>query len=122
MIGFVCVGPRLDKIFFEIFIDCFVWSRRGGNGQDPVLRASFPFIDIRATHIGEGVGNFLPRIHHDQVCSVHELIEAKFMKEAISFLSVSFEDGGFFPLEWFFVPSNRVRILWELWWKSWQWC
>ena len=100
---FVCVGPRLDEFFFKIVIDCPVWSRRGGNGQDPVLRTLFPFVDVRATHVGEGVGDFLPWIHHDWVHSVHELIKVEFVKEMIGFLSVPVEDGGFFPLEGFFV-------------------
>ena len=68
------------------------------------------------------MGDFLPWIHHDRMHSVHELIETKFMKEMISLLSVSFEDGGFFPLEWFFVYSNWVRVLRESWWGSWRWC
>ena len=120
--GFICVGPGLNEFFFEIFIDRLVRSRRSGNGQDPILRASLPFIDIRATHIGEGVGNFLPWIDHDRVRSIHELVEAEFVKEVISFLLVSVEDWGFFPLEWFFIYSNWVRILRGLWWRSWRWC
>ena len=67
------------------------------------------------------MGDFLPWIYHDRVRSVHELIETKFVKEVISLLSVSFEDGGFFPLEWFFAYSNRVWILRESRWKSWWW-
>ena len=99
MIGFVRISPGLDKFFLEVLIDRFVWSRRSRNGQDPVLRASFPFIDVWATHIGEGVGDLLPWIYHDQVRGVHELIEAEFVKETISLLSVSIKDKGFFPLK-----------------------
>ena len=99
MIGFVRIGPGLDKFFLKVFIDRFVWSGRSRNGQDPVLRASFPFVDVQATHIDEGVGDLLPRIRHDWVCGVHELIEAEFVKETIGLLSVSVKDKGFFPLE-----------------------
>ena len=98
-VGFVRIGPRLDKFFLKIFIDHFVWSGRSRNGQDPVLHASFPFVDIWATHIGEGVGDLLPRIYHDWVCGIHELIEVEFVKETISLLLVPIEDRGFFPLE-----------------------
>ena len=37
-------------------------------------------------------------------------------------LSVSVKDRGFFSLEWSFVHSNRIRILWTLQWKSRRWC
>jgi hypothetical protein len=121
-VGFICVRPRLNKFFFEVFIDRFVQSRRGRNGQDPVLCTSLPLIDIWATHIGEGVGDFLPWIHHDRVCSVHKLIESKFVEKMIGLLSISFEDGGFFPLERSFIYSNLVQVLWELWWGSRWWC
>ena len=49
------------------------------------------------------MGNFLPWIHHDRMCSVHELVEAEFVEEMISFLSISVKDRGFFSLEGFFV-------------------
>ena len=111
MIGFVCVSPRLDEFLFKIVVDRSVWSRRGGNGQDPVLRASFPFIDVWAAHISEGMGDFLPWIHHDWVCSVHELIKAEFVKKMVGLLSVSFEYRGFFPLEWSVISLDRVRLL-----------
>ena len=99
MIGFVCIGPRLDEFFFKVVVDCSVWSRRGGNGQDPVLHTSLPFVDVRAIHISEGMGDFLPWIRHDWVRSVHKLIESKFVEELIGVLSVSVKDGGFFSLK-----------------------
>ena len=68
------------------------------------------------------MGDFLPWIHHDRVRVICELIEMKFVKEMVGFLSVSFKDGGFSPLERFFVCSNRVRILRKLRWRSWRWC
>ena len=76
-----------------------VWSGRSGNGQNPVLRTSFPLVDVRAVHVSEGVGDLLPRIYHDWVHSVYELIETEFMKKVVGLLLVSFEDGGFFSLE-----------------------
>ena len=97
--GFVHIGPGLDKFFLEVFIDHFVRSGRSGNGQDPVLHASFPFIGVRATHIGEGVSDLLPRVHHNWVHGVYEQVKAEFVKEMISLLSVSVKDVGFFPLE-----------------------
>ena len=97
--GFVCISSGLNKFFLKVFINCFVWSGRSGDGQNPVLRASFPFVDVWATHIGEGVGNLLPRIHHDWVCGVHELIEVEFIKEMIGLLSIPVEDEGFVSLE-----------------------
>ena len=118
VIGFIDISSRLDEFFLKVFIDRFVWSRRNGNGQDPVLRALFPFVDVWAIYIGEGMGYFLPWIHHNWVRRVHELIEVQFLKEMISLLSVSFKDGGFSPLEWFFVYSDWIRISWELWWRS----
>ena len=124
--GLIRVGPGLDEFFFEIFIDRLVRSGRSGNGQNPILRTLFPFVNIRATHIGEGVGDFLPWIHHDWVHSVHELIKSEFVKESISVSSVSVEDRRFFSLEWFVVYSNWIRILWELrgrsrWWRRRRW-
>ena len=107
-IGFVCVGPRLNEFFLKIFIDCSVWSRRSRNGQDPILCASFPFIDVRAMHISEGMGDFLPRIDHNWVCGVHELIKAELVKKVVGLSSVPFEDGGFVSLEWFVVSLDRV--------------
>ena len=68
------------------------------------------------------MGDFLPRIHHDRMRSVHELIETKFVKKMVSLLSVSLKDGGFLSLEWSFVRSYRSRVLWKLWWGSWRWC
>ena len=121
MIGFVCVGPRLDKLFLKVFIDRFFWSGRSGNGQNPVLCTSFPFVDVWAIHIGEGVGGLLPWIHHDRVCGVHELVKTKFVKELVGLMSISVEDKGFFPLEWFFVSSSHAWVLWEPWWRSWWW-
>ena len=57
------------------------------------------------------MGNFLPWILHDQMCGVHKLVETEFMEESVSRLSVSVEDGGFFSLEGFFVPSDWVQGL-----------
>ena len=111
MIGFIHIDPRLNKFFLKVLIDRFVRSRRSRDGQNPILRTSFPFIDVQATHISEGVGNFLPRVHHDQVRGVHELVEVEFVKEKIGLLLVSVEDKGFFPLEWLFVPSDWVWVL-----------
>ena len=45
------------------------------------------------------MGDLLPRIRHDRVRGVHELVEAEFVKEMIGLLSVSVKDKGFFPLE-----------------------
>ena len=123
---FICVDPRLDEVFLEVFVDRFIWSRRGGNGQDPVLRTSFPFIDVWAAYMGEGMGDLLPWIHHDQVCGVYELVKTEFVKEVIGLLSVSVEDGGFFPLEWFFIYSDGIWALQESrgrsrWWRQRGW-
>jgi hypothetical protein len=54
--------------------------------------------------------------------SVHELIKAKLVEKVVGLLSVSVEDRGFFPLEWFFVYSCQIWVLRELWWWSWWWC
>ena len=113
-VGLVCISPGLNELFLEVFVDRFVWSRRSGNGQNPVLHASFPFADIWAIHIGEGMGDLLPRVHHDRMCGVHELVKAKLVKETIGFLSVSIEDKGFFPLKWFSILSHWIWVLWEL--------
>ena len=120
--GFICVSPRFDKFFLKVFIDRFVWSRGSGNGQDPVLRASFPFVDVWAIHIGEGMGDFPPWVCHDQVRSIYELVKAKFVEETISLLSISVENEGFSPLEWFVILSDWDWVLWELWWRSRWWC
>ena len=106
MVGFVCISPQLDEFFFEVVVDGFAWSRRCGSGQDPNLRTSFPFINVQPIDVCEGVGDLLPQVLHDWVCGVHKLVETEFVKEPISLLSVSVEDGGFFPLKGFFVPSN----------------
>ena len=111
LIGFVCVGPGLNEFFFKIIVNCSIWSGRGGDGQNPVLRTSLPLVDIRAIHVGEGVGDLLPWIHHDRVCGVYELIETKFVEEVVGPLSVPFEDRGLFPLEWFVTPLDWVRSL-----------
>jgi hypothetical protein len=110
-VRFICVGPRLDEFLFEVFVDRSVRSRRSRDGQNPVLCTPFPFIDVWAAHVREGVGNFLPWIHHYWVRSVYELIEAKFVEEVIGCLSVSFEDWRFFPLEGFIILSDRVWLL-----------
>ena len=88
---------------FKVVVNCSIWSGRSGNGQNPVLRTSFPFVDVRAVHISEGVGDLLPRIHHNWVRSIYELIESKFVEEMIGVLSVSIENRGFFSLEWFII-------------------
>jgi hypothetical protein len=110
-VWFVCVGPRLDKFFLEIFVDSSVWSGRSRDGQNPVLCTSLPFVDVRAIHISERVGDFLPWVHHYWVCSVYELIESEFVEKMIGFLSVSVEDRGFFPLEWFVVSLDWIWLL-----------
>ena len=120
--GFIRVGSRFGEFFFEVFIDCFVWSGGGRNGQDPVLCTSFPFVDIQAIHIGEGVGDFLPRFHHNWLGGVHKLVKVEFVEESVGLLSVSVKNRGFSSLEGFFVSSNWVRVLWESWWRSWRWC
>ena len=121
MIGFIYVGPGLDKFFLKVFIDHFVWSRRSGNGQNPVLRASFPFVDVWAVHVCQGMSDLLPWVRHDRVCGVYELVKAEFVEEMVGLLSVSVEDKGFLSLERFFVSSNHVWVLWELRWRSWWW-
>ena len=110
-VGFICVSPRLDEFLFEIVVNGSIRSGRSGNGQYPVLRASFPFVDVRATHISEGVGDFLPWIDHDGMRGVYELIEVQLVKEVISCSSVSFKDWGFFSLEEFVISSDRVWLL-----------
>jgi hypothetical protein len=102
----------LDEFFFKIVVDRFVWSGRSGNGQNPVLHASFPFVDVWAIHIGEGVCDFLPWVHHDRMRGIHELVKTKFVEEMVGLLSVSVEDRGFFSLEGFFVSLDWVRWLW----------
>jgi hypothetical protein len=102
-IGFIRVGPGFDEFFFKVVIDCFVWSGRSGNGQNPVLRTSFPLVDVRATHVSESVGDFLPGIHHKWMHSVHKLVEAEFVKKVVGLLSVSVEGEGLLSLEGFFV-------------------
>ena len=108
-IGLICVCPGLDEFFFEIVVDCSIWSGRSRNGQDPVFRASFPFVNVWATHISEGVGDFLPWIDYHWVRGVHELIKGKLVKEVVGRLSISFEGRRFFPLERFVVSLNQVR-------------
>ena len=54
-------------------------------------------------HIGEGVGDLLPRVRHDRVCGIHKLVEMKFVKKVVGLLSVSVENEGLFSLEGFFV-------------------
>ena len=76
MVGFICIDPRLEEFFFKVFIDPFVWSGRSGNGQDPILCASFPFVDTWSIHISEGMGKFLPRVRHDRMCGIYKLVEA----------------------------------------------
>jgi hypothetical protein len=56
------------------------------------------------------------------MCGVHELVEMQFVEEVVCLLSVSIEDGRFLSLEWFFIYSNRIRVPWELWWRSRWWC
>ena len=109
--GLVCVSPGLNELFFEIVVNGSIWSGRSGNGQYPVLRTSFPFINVRATHISEGVGDLLPWIDHDWVRGVYELIEAKFVEEVIGCLSVSFEDRRCFSLEGLVISSDWVWLL-----------
>ena len=122
MIGLIRVGPRLGKFFFKVFVNHFVWGRRSGNGQNPILHTSFPFVDVWAIHIGKGMGDLLPWVHHDQVCGIHKLVKAEFMEKSIGLLLISIEDGGFFSLEGFFIPSNRVQVLWEPWQRFQRWC
>ena len=62
-----------------------------------------PLVDVRAIHIGESVGDFLPRVRHDRVHGVHELIETEFMKKVVGLLSVSVKDERLFSLEGFVV-------------------
>jgi hypothetical protein len=45
------------------------------------------------------VGNLPPRIHHDLVRDIHELVEMEFVNKMVGLLSVPVEDEGFFPLE-----------------------
>ena len=45
------------------------------------------------------------------MCSIYELIEAELVKKMVGLLSVPFEDGGFLPLEWFVISSDRIRLL-----------
>ena len=103
-------------------MDHFVWSRRSGNGQDPVLHTSFPFVGAQAIYVGEGMGYLLPWVYHNWVWGIHELVKVKFVEEMIGLLSVSIKDGGFFPLEWFFILSDQVWVLRESWWRSQRWC
>ena len=102
-IGFVCVGPGLDEFFFKVVVNCFIQSGRSGNGQDPVLCTLFPFVEVQAAYVGEGVGDFLPWVHHDRVRGIHKLVETEFVKKAVGLLSVSVENRGFFSLEGFLV-------------------
>jgi hypothetical protein len=81
----------------------------------------FPFVNVWALYIGEGMGNFLPQVLHDGVCGIHELIKVEFVEELIGLLSVSVKGGGFFSLKGFVISSNRVWVPWELWWRSWRW-
>ena len=43
--------------------------------------------------------------------SIYELIKAEFVKKVVGLLSVPFEDRGFFPLEWFVISLDRIRLL-----------
>ena len=112
-IWFIHVGPEFNNFFFKVLIDHSVWSGRSRNGQDPVLRALFSFVDIWSVNVGEGMGHFLPWIRHDGMCSIHKLVMAKFVEEFVGLLSVSIEDRGFFSLEGFFNSSGRVRGCWD---------
>ena len=84
----------------------------------PVLCASLPFVNIRATHIGEGMGDFLPRVRHDRMCGIHELVKTKFVEEMVGFLSVPVKNRRFLSLEWFSIYSSRIQVSWKLWWRS----
>ena len=50
--------------------------------------------------------DLLPRIGHNWVRGVHKLVKAEFVEKSIGLLLVSVEDGGFFSLEGFFIPSS----------------
>ena len=112
-VWFFCIAPQLSEFFFKVFIDHFVCSRRSRNEQNPVLCTLFPLINFRSIHVGEGVGDLLPWVCHDGVHGIHKLIKSKFMKEPVGLLSVSVEDGGFFSLKGFFIPSSQVCGIWE---------
>jgi hypothetical protein len=55
------------------------------------------------------------------VCGIHKLIKAEFVEEPVGLLSVTVKDGQLLSLEGFLVPSDRVQVLWELWWRSQRW-
>ena len=61
------------------------------------------------------MGDLLPRVLHDRVRGVHKLIETEFVKESVGLLSVSIEDGQFFSLEGFFIPSNLLWLQGAMW-------
>ena len=60
------------------------------------------------------MSDFLPRVRHDWVRGIYELIETQFVEEMVGFLSVSVEDEGFFSLEGFIISLDRVWIRREL--------
>ena len=80
---------------FHSLVSCLIHSTNTSNKVGALAYA----VLIAACHL-------LPWVCHDWVNGVHELVEAKFVEEVVSLLSVSVEDGGFLPLEWFFVYSN----------------
>ena len=45
------------------------------------------------------------------MCSVYELIKVEFVEKVVGLLSVSFEDRGFFSLEWFVISLDQIRSL-----------
>ena len=53
---------------------------------------------------------------------IYELVKAKFVKEMVGLLSVSIEDRGFFPLEWFVIPPNQIWVLRALRRRPWRRC
>ena len=73
-VGFIGVSPGLNEFFLEVIIDGVGWSGRCGNGHNPVLHTSLPFIDVGSGQIDEDVRNFAPGILHNGVEVVYELI------------------------------------------------
>ena len=61
------------------------------------------------------MGDLLPRVHHDRVRSIHELVEMQFVEEAVGLLSISVKDEGFFSLERLVVSLDRVWNRRESW-------
>ena len=79
VVGFVRIGPRLDKGNFEVVVNSHVWIGGRRVGQDPDLCVSFPLVDFGTVHICQGVGDFLSWVRHYWMCGVDELIKAEFM-------------------------------------------